>query len=290
MASQEKANDLQLPSRKGSANMEFRPLVSVVSPVLNGRKYLEKCIESVLSQSYPHVEHVFVDGGSSDGTLDILTRYNQSYPQRVRFITGTDKSPEDALNKGLLLSKGDILGWLGADDTYTPDALRTVVEFFSLNPGASFVFGICDIVDQGDQLLGQMGTKDFDLEETLNDVCPTYASSAFYKREVIAQVGLFDTSFTPSDIDYWIRVAKVFRLYRIEKVLSKFRIHPGSIGGSKGIERKYAYIMYKVSRRHGGRMFSRRFKRYRIRPVVESLRPVFGPFYPWVKRLIHWQW
>jgi len=270
--------------------MEFSPLVSVITPVLNGRKYLEKCIESVLSQSYPHVEHVFVDGGSSDGTLDILKRYNQSYPQRVRFITGTDKTPEDAWNKGLLLSKGDILGWLGSDDTYTPDALRTVVEFFTLNPDASFVFGICDVIDQNDQLMGQSGTEDFDLEEMLDYGCRVPTCSAFYKREVIAQVGLLDTSFLPGDFDYWIRVGKVFRLYRIEKVLSKFRIHPGSISGSKGIERKYAYIMYKTSRRHGGRIFSRHFKRYRIMPVVEFLRPVFGRFYPRIRRLIHWSW
>ncbi|MGD1102573.1 MAG: glycosyltransferase family 2 protein, partial [Terriglobia bacterium] len=182
MASQEKANDLHLPNRKGSANMEFSPLVSVITPVLNGRKYLEKCIESVLSQSYPHVEHVFVDGGSSDGTLDILKRYNQSYPQRVRFITGTDKTPEDAWNKGLLLSKGDILGWLGSDDTYTPDALRTVVEFFTLNPDASFVFGICDVIDQNDQLMGQSGTEDFVLEEMLDYGCRVPTCSAFYKR------------------------------------------------------------------------------------------------------------
>jgi glycosyltransferase involved in cell wall biosynthesis len=266
------------------------PLVSVITPVLNGRKYLEKCIESVLSQSYPHVEHVFVDGGSSDGTLDILTRYNRSYPQKVRFISGTDKTAEDAWNKGIILSKGDVLGWLGADDTYTPDALRTVVEFFRLNPGASFVFGICDVIDQNDQLMGQLGKKDFDLEEALNDRCETQIAAAFYKREVIAQVGLLDTSFAPSDFDFLIRVAKVFRLYRIDKVVSKFRMHPGSTSGSKGIERKYAKVTYKTSRRHGGRIFSRRFKEYRIQPVVDFLRPVFGPFYPWVRRLIHWSW
>lgn len=272
------------------ANMEFRPLVSVITSVLNGRKYLEACIESVLSQSYSCVEHVFVDGGSTDGTLDTLAKYNSNHPGRVRFMTGNDNSAEDAWGKGICAARGEILGWLGADDTYYPDAIEAVVDFFRRNPGAAFVFGGCDIVGADDRILERTGHKDFDFAEALNDTCCVPTPSAFFKREVVEKVGLPDTSFTPSDFDYWIRIAKIFHLHRTEKVLSRFRVHPGSISGSKGTGPKYSYVTYKTSRRHGGRMFSRRFRRYIRCEVAEFLRPVFGPFYPWIKRLIHWPW
>jgi glycosyltransferase involved in cell wall biosynthesis len=192
-----------------------------------------------------------VDGGPSDGTLEVLRSHSESYPQRVRFITGTDKNAEDGWHKGLLLSPGDILGWLGADGTYTPDPIRTVVEFFRINPGASFVFGVCNVVDESDQPITQRGTKDFDLEETLHGECPIPAPSTFYKREVIAQVGLLDMSFTPSDFDCWIRMARLFRIYRIKEVLANFRLHAGRISGSPRIQKRYAYVTYKTSQREG---------------------------------------
>jgi glycosyltransferase involved in cell wall biosynthesis len=266
----------------------------VITPVLNGRKYLEGCIESVLRQTYPRIDHVFVDGGSTDGTLDVLAKYSSKYSGRVRFITGKDKSPEDAWNKGICAADGQILGWLGADDVYYSDAVEAVVEFFRMTPTAAFVFGGCHIVNQDDQIVTRMGHKDFDLDEALNDSCVVPTPSAFFTREVVQKVGLLDTSFTPSDFDYWIRVAKSFPLYRIEKVLSRFRAHPGSIGCSKGIAVRYARVTYETSRRHGGRAFSLRFLRCLIFralfPVSDFCRPVLGPIYPWVRRLTPWLW
>ena len=281
MVGDEKTNDPEFPNHKASANLEFSPLVSVITPVLNGKKYLERCIQSVLNQSYPHVEHVFVDGGSSDGSLDILRRYNERSPQRIRLMTGTDRNAEDAWNKGLLLSRGDILGWLGADDTYTPDAVRTVVEFFQSNPGASFVFGLCNVIDEHDRLMTQVGTKDFDLEETINRDCQVAAPSAFYKREVVAKVGLLDISLPPGDFEYWLRIAKAFPIHRIQAVLANFRHHPGGTTGSPRIQKRYAYVTYKISRRYGGRIFSPRGQWY----FAQVLRARLGPLYPWVKWL-----
>jgi glycosyltransferase involved in cell wall biosynthesis len=268
--------------------VKINPLVSVITPVLNARNFLGGCIESTLGQSYPRVEHVLVDGGSTDGTLDALAKYCSSYPGRVGFITGKDKSAEDAWNKGICAAHGQILGWLGADDAYYSDAIETVVDFFETKPAAAFVFGGCDIVNEHDEIIQQAGDEDFDLNEALNDKCVVPTPSAFFKREVVEKVGLLDTSFTPSDYDYWIRVAKFFHMHRIDKVLSRFRAHAGSIGGSKGAATRYAYVAYKTSRRHGGRIFSRHLLRCLISPVGDCCRPVLGPIYPSVKRLIPW--
>src|SRR3972149_511511 len=121
-----------------------KPLVSIITMVLNGVKYLEECIQSVLTQNYPHIEHIFVDGGSTDGTVEILTKYQTKYPNRIRFISEPDKGPGDAWNKGIRMAKGEIFGFLGSDDVSEPGAIISVVEFFKSNPDAYFVFGECN--------------------------------------------------------------------------------------------------------------------------------------------------
>ncbi|PIQ85589.1 MAG: glycosyltransferase, partial [Candidatus Omnitrophica bacterium CG11_big_fil_rev_8_21_14_0_20_43_6] len=85
-------------------------LVSIVTPVRNDRKYIARCIQSVLLQEYPHIEHVIVDGASTDGTLDIISNYSKKFPQRIRFISEPDNGGADAWNKGLKMAKGDIFG------------------------------------------------------------------------------------------------------------------------------------------------------------------------------------
>jgi glycosyltransferase involved in cell wall biosynthesis len=283
-------NPLESSNRKAWAGATSGPLVSVITPVLNGKRYLATCIESVLSQSYPNIEHVVVDGGSTDGTLEMLAEYSSKYPARVRYMTGKDKNPEDAWNKGICASKGDILGWLGSDDVYLPGAVEAVVDFFRMNPDAAFVFGGFDTIDEQGNVLERNMSKDFDFDEALNDTCWIPTTSAFYTREVVQNIGLLDTELVPADFDYWIRIAKVYRPYRIHKALSQFRIHPGSITGSPGIGAKYAYATYRTSRRHGGRVFSRRLYRYLILLAANFCRPVLEPVYPWIKRLLNWLW
>jgi glycosyltransferase involved in cell wall biosynthesis len=238
------------------------PTVSIITPVLNGVKYVEECVRSVLNQTYPNIEHVFVDGGSSDGTLEMLTSYQARYPDRIRFISEPDRSAGEAWNKGLKVAKGEILGWLGSDDVYEPDAVMTVVEFFRANPDASFVFGGCNYINEKGEVIGKARTKDFDLKEAINNVCRIPCPSAFYKREVIEKVGLLDTRERGVELDYWIRVGKVFQIHRIEKVLSNFRMHKESFGGSKEAGKIYAREGFIINRRHGGSIFSARVARY----------------------------
>jgi glycosyltransferase involved in cell wall biosynthesis len=118
-----------------------------------------------LSQSYPHIEHVFVDGGSTDGTVEMLSDYSTRYPDRVRFISEPDNGGTDAANKGIIMSKGEILGFLGADDTYEPDAIQAIVEFFGANRDAHIVFGDYNRIDAKGKLIQRSRTKDFNLKK-----------------------------------------------------------------------------------------------------------------------------
>ena len=115
-------DDNQALNDKGQ-NVIYSPLVTIVTVVLNFVNYIDTCIESVLKQSYPHIEHVIIDGGSTDGTVDILSSYSAKYPDRVRFISEPDKGAWDALNKGIRMATGEMIGVLGADDMHEPDVI-----------------------------------------------------------------------------------------------------------------------------------------------------------------------
>ena len=262
------------------------PLVSIITPVLNGVKYLETCIQSVLNQTYPLIEHVIVDGGSTDGTVDILSSYQTKHPDRIRFISEPDEGTGEALNKGLTMAKGEILGALNADDWYEPDAIHTVVEFFLSNPDAYFVFGGLNYINEKSGIITKHPAKDFDFKELINERCVIPCPASFYKREVIEKVGWFDVK--GNDFEYWIRVAKVFQIHRIEKTLANFRIHEGSAttGTSKAIRKMWLREDCLVSRRYGGRFFSGYCRRYYKFVIIEGLRPILGPVYPLIKKLL----
>lgn len=262
------------------------PLVSVITPVKNGRRYLEECLQSVLSQEYPHIEHILVDGVSTDGTLEILARYQKAYPLRVRFISGPDRTPDDAWNKGLLIAKGEIMGFLGSDDRYLPDAVGRVVDFFGSHPQAVFVFGEVYIIDDRGRIISRGVTKDFSLTEVINRCNTIPATSAFFKRRVLEKIGPLDTSISPSDYDYWIRVGKVFAIHHLPQFLSEFRVHPYRIGSSAKIARDYPRVGFLVCRRHGGSYFSPRTLEYAKFLCRASCRPFLGIFYPSIKRAI----
>lgn len=267
-------------------NASDNPLVTIITPVLNAAEYLEKCIQSVLNQNYPCIEHILIDGGSTNGTLEILTSYGARCPDRIRFISEPDKGSGEAWNKGLRMAKGEIFGELGSDDIYEPDAIMSVVQFFRANPDAYFVFGACNHINERGEIIRRPPTKDFNLREIINDSCYVPTSSSFYKREVIEKIGLYDT--LGNDLDYLIRTGKVFQIHRIEKVLANFRIHKGSAtsGSSKKIRKMWLREDCIVSRRHGGSFFSGYCKRYYKFLIMEKLRAILGPLYSFIKRAV----
>jgi len=255
--------------------MKKKPLVSVITPVLNGIKYLKQSVESVLNQDYPYIEHIFVDGGSTDGTLELLREYQKKYPEKIVVFSDPklNKGAGEAWNVGWKIAKGDIFGWLGADDFYEPGAISTVIKFFQENPDAYFVFGDCNVVNEKGEILLTYPKRNYDLKTLINTKNFIPTTSAFYKREVIERIGPMDTSITGGDWDYWVRVGKVFTLHYINKTLSNFRIHSGGITGRKESRRMYIYDDFKISRRHGGSLFSRRAFLYYIMVTIDHLGP-----------------
>ncbi|MCX8061063.1 MAG: glycosyltransferase [Anaerolineales bacterium] len=207
------------------------PKISIITPTLNRADYLEQTILSVLNQNYPNLEYFVIDGGSSDGTLEILQRYSN----QLCYLSEKDKGQSDALNKGLRLVSGEIVAYLNADDEYEPNALLRIGQFFTRYPEAHWVSGKCKIINNiGQEILKPVTLyKNFLLttkSRTLLLIVNYISQPAtFWRREVIDRVGYFDLNLSAvMDYDYWLRISNVFPLYVVQDYLARFRMHSTS--------------------------------------------------------------
>ncbi len=277
--------------------MESRPKVSIITPVLNGAKYLEECIESVLSQDYPNIEQVFADGASTDNTLDILRNYQARYPQRIVYHSAKDKGAGDAWNWGIKHATGDILGWLGYDDLLCPKAVSRVVSFFRSQHPGYFVYGEAEIIDEDGKYITMYLTEPFNYKRLLNNGCYIIGTSAFYRREVFETCGLFD-SFG-SDYEMWLRIGKRYPMHYLKgEVLSQFRLHKN--GSSSVDSLKTLKYTYYSSLEHGGRLlsvwgrlyWSSRLNSFRVACLANLaglstvLKPYIGWSYPLLRPIL----
>ena len=219
-----------------------RPLVSVVTPSLDQAPFVERTLQSVLDQRGDFdLEYLVVDGGSRDGTLGILERYRD----RVRLVVEPDRGQADAVNKGLRLARGEILGWVNSDDLLRPGAIDRVVRAFREHPEASWLHGRCDIVDPQDRVIRRWiaAYKNFrarrhDLSRLLVE---NYVSqmTVFWRRGLQERVGLLDEGLRYTfDYDLWLRFARESPPLFLEETLAAFRWHPGTKSGS-AFERQF---------------------------------------------------
>jgi Glycosyl transferase family 2 len=204
-----------------------RPLVSVVTACRNSGLFIEQCITSVRNQKYPHVEHIVQDGASTDGTVNILRRYEGS----VDWISEPDGGQSDGLNKALQRCRGDVIGVLNADDEYLPDAAAWAVDQLARYPRAAAVYGDKYNIDAWDRLVNiSIGPHPyrFDRLFCVEQVPP--AQAAFIRRTNFEQVGFYAdaTRKTLPDYEMWVRIGLRFPLQYVPGFVSRYRVHPGS--------------------------------------------------------------
>jgi glycosyltransferase involved in cell wall biosynthesis len=206
-------------SRRRQARL---PRVSVVTPALEQARYLVDALDSVLLQTVP-VEHIVIDGGSRDGTVELLTSRSG-----VRWRSEPDEGQSDALNKGFALCDGDIVGWLNADDFYLKGAIQCVVSFFDENPDVDIVYGDCLFVDANGGVIRAKCEHGFD-EPTLRLYGIYMPSTAtFFRRSLVERGALFvDPSYHyVMDFELFTRLAaQGVRFGYIPEVLAAFRWH-----------------------------------------------------------------
>lgn len=216
-----------------SAGQSPSPLVSVVMPSLNQAGFIESAIRSLFEQSLPGLELIVADGGSSDGTPARLAALAEHYGERLHWRCEPDRGPAHALNKAIAEARGEILGWLNADDLYAPGALARALDFFEANPEAVMLYGEGEHIDAAGQRLGAYPTRPPEAGvDAFKDGCFICQPTVFMRRAALADLGPLDeTLATAFDFDLWIRFFKRYpgRIGYIPAVQACSRLHPGCI-------------------------------------------------------------
>lgn len=213
----------------------FSLLVSIITPSFNQGRFIEETILSVKKQNYPHIEHIIVDGGSTDETLDVIRRYEGTY--NLRWVSEPDEGQADALSKGFRLARGEVLGWLNADDTYQMGAVSSAVVCLQDHPGVDLVYGNFSYIDEAGEILYTHITPEFSLEKLLyGNIIPQTAM--FFRRRIIEEIGGVDPRLHyVMDWEFVLRIARNYQVQRVPAVWGNFRI----TRGTKSFEKPYLF-------------------------------------------------
>lgn len=199
--------------------------VSIVTPSFNQGQFLERTIRSVLEQNFEGLQYIVVDGGSTDGSREILERYR---PQLSHLIIERDDGQGDALRKGFSLATGDILAFLNSDDVLRPGALEFVSAYFTDHPQVDAVYSHRIFLDENDRMV------DFWILPTHSTYCMCRwdfipQETCFWRRSLMDKAGPIDGSFDFAlDYDLFVRMMKEGRFTRANRFLGGFRRHPSS--------------------------------------------------------------
>ena len=213
--------------------MSGKTTISIITPSLNQARFIERTIDSVLNQDvdFP-VEYIVIDGCSTDGTIEVLRRYNG----KIRVVSEPDRGMADALNKGVLMCTGEIIGWLNSDDTYLPGSLQKALSYFEHNPDCLWLYGNCHIVDDHDRKIRKWITayknrlsRKFSFKRLLIENFISQPA-VFMRRKTLEEAGFIDQDLpTAMDYDLWLRLAKLGQPGYIDDYLACFRVHKDSI-------------------------------------------------------------
>lgn len=228
------------------------PRLSIITPSYNQARYLERTILSVIEQAYPNVEHLVIDGNSSDGSRDIIRRYED---RLAYWVSEPDRGQSHAVNKALERATGDWIGWLNSDDYYLPGAFDAVVSTVSkVESRVGLVFGRGLRVGPDGQDIAPFWPRDpvFNRDALLYGVDYILQPTAFIRREAWKTVGPLDERLRYCmDYDLWLRLSERFEVGTIPHVVAASREHPDSKTLSGGVERWYE-ISQMIARHTGG--------------------------------------
>lgn len=204
----------------------LQPTLSVVTPSYNSAEFVEEAILSVSRQAGVSVEHLIVDGASSDKTLDVVKQRPE-----VQWISEPDKGQSDAINKGFRKAQGDLVGWLNADDYYLPGGLAAIAAAAQQHPEADVIYGDCVFVDHDGRIVRSKVEHEFDHSVLLYFGCYIPSTSTFFRRRIIDSGHLLDCDFRVCmDFEYFARLAHLgFKFLYVPRFVAAFRWHGSNV-------------------------------------------------------------
>jgi glycosyltransferase involved in cell wall biosynthesis len=249
------------------------PLVSIVTPSLNQARFLEATIESVLSQDYPRIEYIVVDGGSTDGSLEIIRKY----ASRLQWWTSEkDRGQGEAINKGFARANGEILAWLNSDDTYYPGAVSAAVAALERYPGCGLIYGDADYIDEDGRVIGRFPAAQTDYARLRRGYVHIPQQAAFFRADSWKCAGPLDTSlYFAMDYDLWLRIARCSPITYVPHTWASFRLHTAA--KTIAADKRCWPEMIGIHFRDGGSVFS-------VIVAKHLLRKLVAPVLNWNRR------
>lgn len=201
------------------------PRVSIITPSYQQAAFVEKTIQSVLNQDYPNLEYIVVDGGSTDGSVEII----QKYADRLAWwVSARDHGQAEAINKGFARAKGEIIAWINSDDLYTPGAVAQAVEALRQNPQAGFAFGNVRVVDADERVLNELHYGNWGLRELMSFHI-IGQPAVFMRRSALPADGFLDPTYHfLLDHQLWLRIALHSPIVYIPQLWAEAHYHEGA--------------------------------------------------------------
>lgn len=223
------------------------PKITVVTPSYNQAQYLEQTMLSVLGQGYPHLEYIVMDGGSTDGSVEIIQRFSS---QLAYWTSAKDRGQSDAINRGMARATGDIVCWLNSDDYFLPGTLFHVARQLSPHlPKPALVYGSCLFFRESDGAVRILKARPYD-DAVFRETHFIYQPSSFWTRAMWEKAGSLDMSMHYAfDWEWFLRAATHGQLFHTPQILSAYRRHAQHKSGTGGEARRQE--MLEVVKRYG---------------------------------------
>lgn len=198
-----------------------RPKISIITPSLNQGIFIEDTINSVLNQNYPNIEHIVIDGGSTDGTIDILKKY-----RHLKWVSEKDNGQSDAINKGFRLATGEIIAWLNSDDYYETDIFSRIADYFMENSDCNFLYGDITFITPQKENISEKKGHVMTYKNLIQNPDLVRQPGSFWRREILSGIGFLDEQLhLAMDLDYFLRIARNYTLHYLPYNLSYFRYY-----------------------------------------------------------------